>query len=364
MTDEFTTIAQVPQFPENTYGNTHGSSSPPDFGGHSPEPSADPYFGSAAVVEQTTFTPVPPSRFRKIASTVGWISFGVSSLLFFTILKLPEDRVKGIVQGNIAAALAAKGISFTAGKTAMSFFPMPSYAMSDISLTFPPPTSNTAHIDKIQLTPSLLSLLTGKLGGSIAIENGDGNLNLQASGRGSQLNVQYDANKLDIGKIGLLPGLAGIEGSAVVSGKGSLSLNTNAWNQADGQIQLSLSKIEIDSQSISGFTIPRLSISQGKVDLDINQGRGVLKLLSLGQNGSTTDDLKANFSGDLNFAKTLQASTINIKGNFSLSQAALKGLSIVEMILSSGKQADGSYSYKLTGPLTAPVPTPIGPNGG
>jgi type II secretion system protein N len=311
---------------------------------------------------QVNVVTTPPSAFKKTLSFIAWCSFGFSCLIFFTIIKLPDDRLKEIIQGNIASALSPRGITMTTGKSAISIFPRVAYSMSDVTLNFPPPQAST-HIDHIEVAPSLMSFLTGKLGASVSIDNGDGSLGLVAAFRGSRATIKFNADKMDLGKLGVLPALAGISGSLVITGKGSLSIDGDALNQTDGEGQLALSHIVIDSQQVAGFNIPKISISQGKLDMDMNQGRGVIKSLSLGQASSSTDDIKANFSGDLNLGKNLQASTINVRGTFSLAPTVLKSLSLVEMILQPGKQPDGSYSYKIAGPLLSPNPSPAGPNG-
>jgi type II secretion system protein N len=311
---------------------------------------------------QVEVVTTPPSNLKKTLSFLSWSSFAFSCLVFFTILKLPDDRLKEIIQGNIAAVLSPRGITMTTGKSSISIFPRVSYSMSDVTLNFPPPQAPT-HIDHIEVGPSLASLLSGKLGASVSIENGDGSLSMLAAFRGTRVAVQFNADKMDLGKLGVLPALAGISGSMFVSGKGNLSMDSDSLNQTDGEAQLGLSHIQIDSQPVSGFNIPKISISQGKLDMDMNQGRGVIKNLSLGQPTSATDDIKANFSGDLNLGKNLQASTINVRGTFSFSPNVLKSLSLIEMILQPGKQADGSYSYKIAGPLLTPNPSPVGPNG-
>jgi type II secretion system protein N len=330
---------------------------PPAFGLEAFPPSLTPD-GATQVNIVTT----PPSKLRTTLSFIAWCSFGFSCLVFFTVLKLPDDRLKEIIQGNIAAALAPKGITMTTGKSAITIFPRVSYTMSDVTLNFPPPQA-PAHIDRIEVGPSLASLFSGKLGASVAIENGDGSMSMLAAFRGTRIGIKFNADKMDIGKIGILPTLANLTGSLVVTGKGSISADTNALNQTDGEMQLALSHIVIDSQAISGFNIPKISISQGKLDMDMNQGRGVIKILSLGQPTSATDDIKANFSGDLNLGKDVQASTINVRGIFSFSTTILKSLSLIEMILQPYKQPDGNYSCKLAGSLLSPNPSPAGPNG-
>jgi type II secretion system protein N len=347
-----TDLTKMPQYP--------GSAATPPVFTHGT--SAATQAPSAAEDATNLGVERPVSGMRKGMSVFGWVLTALVSLTIFTCIKLPEDKVKGLIQGNISALLATKGITFSAGQTSFGILLGPSYVMKDVTLNFPPPEP-PAHIDKIEVSPLLSTLLTGKLGAKLSIENGGGKVFVSGAFRGTKVSGRLEANKMDIGKIGLLSVLADLSGSAVISGKGTFSTNTAAFNETDADIQLDLSKIVINQQAISGFSIPRLGISQGKFELEVHQGRGVLKRLQLGNPSSTTDDIKANLSGDLNFGKTLSSSTMNVRANFSLSQSILKSFSLLGAILGSAKQPDGSFSYHLSGPLLAPNPTPVGPNG-
>lgn len=348
MSDLSQNPSQTPQYPGYT------GALPPAFSqgvGQSELPSP------IETSEPTTAIETPPSRFRKIMSLSAWTAAGLASLIVFTFLKLPEDRVKSLIQGNISAALASKGVTLTADQTSVGILFGPSYVMKDVTLSFPPPTAS-AHIDKIEIAPSFAALLTGKLGARISIENGDGKAFLMGSARGNKVSVRFEAEKINLGKIGLFYLLSNINGSVTLTGKGAFSTNTDAFNETDGELQLDLDKIVIDQQSISGFPIPKLAVSQGRVELDVTQGKGILKTLTIGKKGSLSDDVMATASGDITLAKTLSASTSNLHANFTLSQTLLKSFSLLEAILGNAKQPDGSFSYHLTGPLLAPNATP------
>jgi type II secretion system protein N len=339
--------SQMPQYPG------YSGALPPAFGG-----GPDAGFPSPLEPNEPVLAiEVPPSRFRKFISLAAWTATGLTSLIVFTFLKLPEDRVKGLIQGNLSAALASKGVTLTADQTSMGILFGPSYVMKDVTLTFPPPAA-PAHIDKIEIAPSFSALLTGKLGARVSIENGDGKIFLLGSVRGTKASVRFEADKMNLGKIGLFYLLSDINGSVTLTGKGAFSTNTDALNETDGELQLDLDKIVIDQQSISGFPIPKLAVSTGRIELDINQGRGTLKTLTIGKKGSLSDDVMATVAGDITLAKTLAASTTNLHANFALSQSLLKSFSLLEAILGNAKQPDGSFSYHLTGPLLAPNATP------
>src|SRR6185312_3213539 len=92
-----------------------------------------------------------------------------------------------------------------------------SYVMKDVTFNFPPP-AQPAHVDSIEVAPTFLPLLTGKVGARITIKNSDGAMTVVGGLRGSTISLSLDANQFDIGKIGLLKIATDVSGSAVISG--------------------------------------------------------------------------------------------------------------------------------------------------
>lgn len=324
----------------------------PHYPGQAPATAPD---GGEAISSAET----PPSRFGRILRTGAWIFLGFFCLTFFTLIKLPEDRIKGFVQGNLASMLATKGITYTAGETKFSYLFGISYVMHDVTLNFPPPEPS-AHVEKITVSPSILPMLIGKLGASITIKNGDGEMTVTGAMRGSHVSAALDAQQFDIGRIGLLKILTDVSGSAVVNGKARFSTSMDDMTDTDATLDLDLRKIVINAQSIQGFSIPRLEMSEGRIEADVDHGKGQVKTLRLGRPDSATDDIKAKISGDILFGKTLQNNTINLKTVFSLSPSLLKSFVLLDAILAQGKQANGDYAYNLQGPLLSPNPIPAG----
>jgi type II secretion system protein N len=309
--------------------------------------------------EATSSIQVEPSRFGKGAKMAAWIFLGVFSLVFFTIAKLPDDRIKSYIQGNLSSMLAMRGITMTVGESKISYLTGISYEMKDVSFIFPPPAEPT-HVDSIEVAPTLLALLTGKLGARITVKNSSGAMTVIAGLRGSSVSASVDAQQFDIGKIGLLKIAADVNGSAIISGKADFSTSTDNLTETDANIDLDLRKIVIDAQSIQGFSIPQLTMSDGKIDATVDHGKGQVKALRLGRQDSATDDIKAVINGDIMFGKTVQNSTMNLKAVFSLSQNLMKSFAVLDMLLAAGKRPNGEFSYRLQGPLLSPNPIPAG----
>jgi type II secretion system protein N len=306
---------------------------------------------------QSIDTQMPEPRSKKILRNSAWVLYGIFCLIIFTLFKMPEDRLKATIENQISGFLSSRDITYTAGETKLSFLFGLSYTMRDITLNLPPP-ANKAHIDKIQVSPSLLPLLFGKIGGSVDINNGDGNLSSSFSVKNSEVSVSFRVKKLDLGKLGLLPLLAGIQGSALLDGNGSISGDMNLPSTLTGDVKANIAKINIEPQSLMGFSIPKLQISEGIVDLDINKAKATIKTLRVGKTGSS-DDIQANITGDADLGKNWYSSNLNLKAKFSLSESILKSFVLLDAILGIGKQPDGSYGFTITGPVTSPMPAPL-----
>ena len=115
----------------------------------------------------------------------------------------------------------------------------------------------------------------------------------------------------------------------------------------------------IDAQSIFGFPIPKILVSEGNADIEIQDGKAQIKTFKLGKPGHVEDDIQATLTGQVILGKFWAASKVDLNTRFSLSQNILKPLILLDAILGSGKQPDGSYAFHLTGPILSPTPSPL-----
>lgn len=309
-----------------------------------------------SAVEEEVETPLLSKKWIK---TLGWTSLTILSFLFFTFLKLPEDRLKNYIEGNIASILTSQNIGFSANEGHVSVFFGLSYIMKGITLT-PPAPSKPIQIEEIRVSPAILPMVIGKMGGKIRVKpvgKDAGSLEASFSMKKEKISFSYDLRTIDLGKVGLLSILGDIKGSAIVSGKGDFHGDFSNPSTLTGQIRLDISKVQLDAQSIQGFSVPQIRVSEGKVDLEINQGKAVIKTFELGK--ATTDDLRLKLTGGATLGRQLGSMDLNTRADFSLSAPILKAFSLLDMLLGAGKQDDGSYAFNLNGPVTSLTPTPV-----
>jgi type II secretion system protein N len=296
------------------------------------------------------------SRLRRIFSKAGWIGLTLFLLAIFTVFKLPEAKLKAYIQGSISSALAPRGITFISEKADITLGFGITYRMSNVTIS-PPPPAQQIKVEQIELSPSILSLIVGRFGGNFWIGQKDGRLQGSFSMKKTDLSASMKAKNFDLGKAGVLAIAAKIQGTGILNGELSVSGNTEIPSSWSGAVNLDLDKIIVEQQTISGFSVPRLSAGKGKIELAIGQGKVQIKTVKLGQQGP--DDLFANFTGQLMLGKQWESSTSNVRARFGFGEKVLKAFGLLDAILAKGKQADGTFVYDISGPLFAPMYTPV-----
>jgi type II secretion system protein N len=298
---------------------------------------------------------------NKNLKRLGWIFFGLTCLILFTLIKIPREPLKNNLDAAIAQALAPHGASLSAQQTDLSFFLTPSYDLKRITLSLPPP-SRPVQIEELKISALFWPLFLARVGAQVQVTANGGHLNSSLATRGSHLWVSFQADQLDLGKLGALPLLAGIQGTATLQGTGALSGDAQNLASLDGELKLQLAKLTLDPQSIEGFALPQLNIAEASAHVTVSDGKAMIHSLKLGK--TATDDIQATISGEITLGKTVDLSSLNLKTKFSFSENLLKSFLLLDTLLGAGKQTDGSYAFQLTGTFANPISLPVSPAGG
>ncbi|OFZ01484.1 MAG: type II secretion system protein GspN, partial [Bdellovibrionales bacterium GWB1_52_6] len=215
---------------------------------------------------------LPASRSKKLIKRLGWIALGFFCLLAFTLIKLPREQIQAYIHGSITSALAEQGYSLTAGQTQLSYFLGITYSMKEVKLATP--TGNVIRLDQIEVSPSLFPLFVGKVGASYSIQTpGNGKVSGKLAANKKAYATSFKVNSVDLKTSGLLEGLAHLSAAGLVNGSGDLKGDFTNPATTQGDLKLDLTKLIIEQQQIMGFNIPKLSISEGKADVVITQGK-------------------------------------------------------------------------------------------
>ncbi len=311
-------------------------------------------------MEAATFE-TPAESGGGILRWLGFASLFISLLLVFTIMKIPQAKVQGWVVGTLNQQLAPAGLQLSADEGKIGFGLGVSYEMANVRLT---KTANQKSLKfaRLEVAPSILiPLLQGKVGATFRLEEGSGVIAGDLYKKGDDVEASIAIDGVNLGKMGILPFAAGVDGTADIRGTIEIAGNPAQVSSLAGKIDLAIAKLTIDGQKIAGFDIPRTSISDGIVNIGIGGGKATITTLRLGKPGGT-DDLNGTVTGDIKLNRSLDASELNLKAKFGFSERYRqeKTISLVDSLMGGFKAPDGNFSMAFQGPMygAQPMPSP------
>lgn len=290
-----------------------------------------------------------------------WIGFGLfflTALICFTLVKVPQSKIHGWILGTLNQQMNPMGMTISADEGKIALGMGLHYEMSGVRIT-KIMNQKSLRFSRLQVAPAFLSLLQGKLGGTFSLEEGSGVISGSFLTRGEDFESTVDIQNLNLGRMGVLPTLADVEGTADIKGAIEIMGTMNQPSSFNGKIDLNLAKIIIDNQKISGFQIPRTAITDGVINISIGAGKATFNSFRLGKAGGT-DDMNGTISGDIKLMKIIDSSEANLKVKFGFSDRYRleKTISLMDSLLGMFKLPDSSFAMKLVGPLYSIQPTP------
>jgi len=310
-----------------------------------------------AISAPSSDAPAEVSRVRLF----GKIIIFFSALFFFTMLKVPDVKVKGHLNSLIFKNAALQGYSLSAADSELSLGLGLSYALKDVTLGLKQSDTPPIRLDSIEISPSILSLLTGKVGATLQINKGKGSIEGFAGVRGSSLDIALDITEMNFSDSPLALFLGNIQIESVMSGKIRLNGPMDQPNQLSGDIDLKLGKIKLDAQTISSFPVPATKTSGGLFKIKIQNGVASIQNASLGTIGKKEDDIALKATGDITLKPRIESSTLKIDLQLGFAPQFLdqSELFLIQSFISAAKQSDSTYRYNLTGPLYSPSMDPV-----
>lgn len=286
---------------------------------------------------------------------------GTIFLLLFTIIKIPEPRLKSVLLGYLNFGASQMGVQILAPDSSISYWRGPEFILKNGSIVTA--KAEPIRFDELRIKPTLLPLFLGKLGVNLTFVSKSGQIDLLTLYRSGLVEIDLKADNLDLKAIPFLsfvvPDIIGpvsSQGTAQIATK--LNVDMESPHTLSGTISLKISKFALDSVSVMGLTVPSLSLSEVLIDLDALNGKLRIQKGSIGK-ANTADDIQATVAGDITLAKVIEASTVNLKTQFRFSEKILTSFSILDSVLTPGKKSDGSYAFSLTGSPQQPAFTPI-----
>jgi type II secretion system protein N len=289
------------------------------------------------------------TRLRRI----GIIVFGVVMFFFFLLIKLPEARIQNLLMAHIRIMMQNQGLLFNAEKIRMGVIFGLSLKMEGVEIKAADDDRQVLKIPYLKVSPHLLSLPFKTKKASIKAEtmNGsiDGMLGASATGFVSDL----DIDGIDVGATTLLRKFIPVDlASGKIDGTVKLDLNMADPSKSDGTVNLAIKKLAVPAQPVMGINLPALKVSQSKIQISIAQGAITIRAFEIGKDPKT-DDLILNVTGTGTLDRALERSRFTGKATFKLAPAIHQSIPILDALLGQAKQPDGSYAYRLNGPLIA-----------
>lgn len=297
----------------------------------------------------------PVSRAKKTLKISLTILASLGLLALFTATKISENVVRDWALSLMNQAIAPQSMALTAEEFHLGFLPKPNIELKKVNIQNLT-TNQYFQLEAIQLAPSGLSLFTGKLGVDIYVPMGEGSIDATLGLGGRNFSASIAGNKLDLHRILALAGFPGIKTKGQLSLKLELSgdlYTPPTWN---GEFTLEGKSIALLQQNLMGIELPTMNISEVKNKVSLNSGKA--KIVD-GQFGKAGDDLVLTLTGDFSLQNRIEDSFTNLKASLRLSQNVTSSLTLLDAILSSSKQPDGSYGYLISGSIFAPLVTPM-----
>lgn len=309
-------------------------------------------------VEQETLEEDGSSRLSSFFKKAKWFFIAFGFLLFFTLVKLPREKLENLIDAHLKNAAYSAGIDFSSQEADLSIGFGLSYELKKVILTVMK-TGKSVQIDQITISPSYLSLFTGKLGADVNLEHGGGVVDVVAAVGSESFALKADVSDLSLEKLGVLRAFAKVKGDVQVDGLVELDGNPRNLKSMNGIVDLKLSNLSLNAQSIQGFKIPRIRVQGGEGKIRVENGKVKLQKLLLGKSANKKDDLFLIGKGDITLGRVPAMSLLNIDFEFGFSEKVQSSLSLLESLLSSGRQKSGSYKFNFSGPMSGPTVSPI-----
>lgn len=308
--------------------------------------------GASNAADDPRSEPVEP-RAKKIQRRVFLGILFVILLFVFTLLKLSQSRITGLIQGYVQVGLDPFGIYMSDQGRELSIIKGIRYTLTKPSLELADQTR--IELDDLTVSPTFTSLASGKMGVSASLHQGLSEILINAAGRGDKIDLNLSLTDVDLGKMGVFAYLASMKGAGIVSGTVQVAGTLSDPASLEGDINLKIKRLRLDEQNLMGFQLPTLNVSDGTIRVQITGGKLLIKTFQIGK---TTDDLNLALTGDILLKRNVNSSLLNLRAVFGLSDKVKQSLAILDSILGGAKMTDGRYAYKLTGTLAAPFPNP------
>jgi type II secretion system protein N len=286
-----------------------------------------------------------------------WPAGAILAFLFFFIVTFPYDLVARRIEMEAQRA----GVELTIGSAGAGG--LLSLKATDLRVRVVPVSGVDSwpelRFERAVFSPDILALILRRtsFGFSVRGYGGDarGHVALSDDPRSPGVSsFRLDASDLDLAVLPLRE-LVGVTGSGKVKVKADLPALLPA-EAAHGNLNLTVDSAAVTGGTVFGFALPRTSL--GHVEGAVTVDKGVAHADKTSARGG---DIEADVDGTVNLRPLLSLSQADLHLRFRPSDrwldanAPIKGMM---GLIQNARQADGSYLFTFTGPLSRMQPRP------
>lgn len=288
---------------------------------------------------------------KKMVRILSYIFFGFLIFIYFTYLNFPYHKMKDQlffeIERNSGFQLQAESFDTTLGF---------GFVLDEVSVENPNLNLPQIQIERIKLSPSLLSLIRfrPKVAFQVELEKGTLQGTFEQKGGATQ-GIKLNLNEIKIGGKSL-EAATNLDIDGLLAGQVSIEGNLKTLENLNGATDIQLRKFKLGKLNVLNMNIPELNLSQISLTTKIANDKLVIEKFNV---GGISEDLYAITSGDVVLnPRDIRQSRLNLKLKFKMSKKLSDEFSLFLPFIASALGSDGFYTIKIDGRLGAPRALP------
>lgn len=288
---------------------------------------------------------------KKIVRILSYILFGLFIFIYFTYLNFPYHKMKDQlffeIERNSGFELQAESFDTTLGF---------GFVLGEVSIENPNLNLPQIQIERVKLSPSLLSLIRfrPKIAFQVELEKGTLQGTFEKTGGATQ-GIKLNLNEIKIGGKSL-EAATNLDIDGLLEGHVSLEGNLKTFENLNGSTDIGLRKFKLGKLRVLNMNIPELNLSQISLAGKIANNQLTIEKFNV---GTSNEDIYALTSGSIILnPRNIRQSRLNLKLKFKMSKKLSDEFSLFLPFIASALGSDGFYSLKIDGRLDAPRALP------
>ena len=284
---------------------------------------------------------------RKIIIYLGYFALFLFLTLLFTYLRFPVEKLKGrlvsLVEGRFPVTLQIGSLSrrFPAGLRA-SGVTLSDHSAGPISVSF----------EEIEIEVSLLRLLSKRIALSFRAREQGGSIEGRLRHLPERDEIELTITDFPLAALAFLEARYGVALTGEGSGEITLSLDRNDPERNRGEVALDIAQLAMQGTPpfIGAMLEKGEAVNAGDVTLRAHLEGQVLTIDECVSNG----DLEIDASGTVTLRNPLPRSRVDLSTKAKFGGPLSRLDSFVQTLTRKRKNADGFYSWRITGYLNQP----------